>query len=447
MNLSHSTSVAVVGGGFGGLSVAYELARAGVPVTVLEADREIGGLAAPFTVGGEQVERFYHHWFTSDRHALDLVEEVGLGGALALNPTRTGIYYANGFFRLSTPADLLRFTPLPFVDRIRLGLLAIRARRVEHWRELEDKTAHEWLRELGGERAYRIVWQPLMRGKFGPYAERISAVWFWNKLKLRGSSRGKAGEERLAYLKGGFGRLADAMAARIRAQGGRIELGAPVEAILPDDDEGWRVVTRAGEVAARRVVATPALPLVADLVQDWAGPAYLQRLRRIEYLANVCLVLELDRPLSSTYWLNVNDPDFPFVGVIEHTNFESPDSYGGRHVVYLSKYLPHTEPLYRMDADEVLDFAWPHLRRMFPALRREWVLGRHVWKARWAQPVVECRYGSLVPPEDGPREGFHLCSMAQIYPEDRGTNYAIREGRRLGRRLVGLEQRAGVATA
>ena len=49
---------------------------------------------------------------------------------------------------------------------------------------------------------------------------------------------------------------------------------------------------------------------------------YVERLRRIRFLANVCIVLELDRSLSDTYWLNVNDPGFPFVGVIEHTNFE-----------------------------------------------------------------------------------------------------------------------------
>ncbi|MFM8555375.1 MAG: NAD(P)/FAD-dependent oxidoreductase [Betaproteobacteria bacterium] len=425
--------VVIVGGGFSGLAAAYEFAKAGVSVTVLEAESDIGGLAAAFEVGGERRDRFYHHWFTNDQAVMELIRELGLESRLEINPTNTGVYYANRFFRLSTPWDLLNFSPLKFFDRIRLGVLALRARQVRDWRALEEKTAEEWLRELGGEAVYRVVWQPLLKGKFGPYAESISAVWFWNKLKLRGSSRGRGGEERLAYFRGGFVQLAEALAARIRALGGRIETGVRVERIVP----GWQVETSRGDFVAQRVIATPALPLIADMVRDWADPSYLAKLEGIEYIGNVCLVLELDRPLSSTYWLNVNDPSFPFVGVIEHTNFERAETYGGRHIVYLSKYLPHTDPLYSLEADAFLDYALPYLQRMFPTLQRAQILAFHLWRARWSQPVVQRRYGALIPAEDGPLPGFHICSMAQIYPEDRGTNYAIRNGRALARRLLG----------
>jgi protoporphyrinogen oxidase len=432
---SDQPKVAIVGAGFTGLSAAYELAHRGVAVTVLESEPAIGGLASAFDVGGHVLDRFYHHWFTNDQAVMQLIEELGLQDQVAINPTNTGVYYANNFFKLSTPLDLLRFTPLPFFDRIRLGLLALRARRVSHWMELEDKTAVQWLRELGGERVFRVVWEPLLNGKFGPVANEISAVWFWNKLKLRGGSRGKGGEERLAYFKGGFVALAEALAERVRACGGTIELRAPVARIEPDGD-AWRLTTPGGELRADEVIVTTALPLVAEMVADWASADYLRQLRRIQYLANVCLVLELDRSLSDTYWLNVNDPSFPFVGVIEHTNFEGPENYGGRHIVYLSKYLPHTDAMYGMSADEVLEFALPHLQKMFPALQRSWIRDHHVWKARWSQPVVERRYSALIPPAEGPKRGLHLCSMAQIYPEDRGTNYAIREGRRAGARLA-----------
>lgn len=424
--------VVVVGAGFTGLAAAYEFAKAGVPVTVLEAEAEVGGLAASFEVGGERLDRFYHHWFTSDRAVMDLVEELDLQSRLEVNPTNTGVYYANRFFRLSRPMDLLRFTPLSLPDRLRLGLLALRARQLRDWRSLEDKTAVQWLRELGGERVYQVIWEPLLRGKFGPYAETVSAVWFWNKLKLRGGSRGRGGEERLAYLRGGFVRLAWALTDRIAALGGTVKTGVPVERILP----GWKVVTSEGVLDAGRVIATPALPLIANLVREWAEPAYVEQLKAISYLANVCLVLELEQPLSSIYWLNVNDPSFPFVGVIEHTNFERPQSYGGRHVVYLSKYLPHTDPLYALSADAFLEYALPYLQRMFPALRRSAILAHHLWRARWSQPVVQQGYAARIPREDGPRPGFHVCSMAQIYPEDRGTNYAIRNGRRLAQRLL-----------
>ena len=437
MNLTHKTQVSIVGGGFTGLTAAYELAKSGISVTVLEAEPEIAGLAAAFNVGGEKLDRFYHHWFTNDKEVMQLIDELGLNDRVEINPTNTGVYYANNFFKLSTPWDLLNFTPLSFFDRIRLGFLALRARRVKDWMVLEDKTAHEWLRELGGDNVYRIVWEPLLKGKFGSYAEQVSAVWFWNKLKLRGGSRGKGGEERLAYFKGGFVGLADALAQRILDLGGRIETNAPVTAITFVDGI-WQTRTSNGIITSDRVIATTALPLIAGMVRSWANDSYVKCLERIQYIGNVCLVLELDRPLSKTYWLNVNDPNFPFVGVIEHTNFERAETYGGNHIVYLSKYLPHTDLMYSMTADELLDYSLPYLQKMFPKMERNWILKHHFWRARWSQPVVEKNYSKLIPPEDGPKEGFYICSMAQIYPEDRGTNYAIREGRKLGSRIAKL---------
>src|SRR5690606_31068227 len=216
MNPTHKPRITIVGGGFTGLSAAYELAKNGISVIVLEADSEIGGLASAFEVGGEKLDRFYHHWFTNDLDVMSLISELDLNNQVEINPTNTGMYYAHNFFKLSTPLDLLNFTPLSFLDRIRLGLLTLRARGVKDWMSLEHKTAHEWLRELGGERVYRVVWEPLLKGKFGPYATQVSAVWFWNKLKLRGGSRGKGGEERLAYFKGGFVALAEALASKIK---------------------------------------------------------------------------------------------------------------------------------------------------------------------------------------------------------------------------------------
>jgi protoporphyrinogen oxidase len=133
MSLSHKTEVTIVGGGFTGLSAAYELVKKGISVTILEAEDEIGGLASAFEVGGEKLDRFYHHWFTSDLNVMGLIDELGLNERVEINSTNTGIYYANNFFKLATPWDLLNFTPLTFADRIRLGLLALRARGVKDW--------------------------------------------------------------------------------------------------------------------------------------------------------------------------------------------------------------------------------------------------------------------------------------------------------------------------
>lgn len=423
--------VIIIGAGFCGLAAGYELSKRGVRVTMIEKDEEIGGLAGSFHVNGVRLEKFYHHWFSNDKHVMTLIDELGMRDQVILRTTRTGMYYANNFFKLSTPLDVLRFTPLSVLDRLRLGLLTLRARRVNNWRQLENLTAEEWLRENGGDKVYEVVWAPLLRGKFGEYASDISAVWFWNKLKLRGGSRGKGGKEQLAYYRGGFSVLTEEIATRIKSAGGQLIMKRAVDQLVVDGGKVIGVESEGERFPADAVIATPALPIIADLVEPHVSTDYTEKLRRTKYLSNVCLILELDRSLSDTYWLNVNDPDFPFVAVIEHTNFEHRDSYGGRNIVYLSKYLLESSELFRMQDDELLEYTIPHLQRMFPDFKRSYIIDYHVWRAFYSQPVVERQYSALIPAEESILPGLFLATMAQIYPEDRGTNYAIAQGRKI----------------
>lgn len=439
--------VVVVGGGFTGLAAALELAERGHRVTVLEREPELGGLAGSFDVGGgKRIERFYHHWFDSDEEILGLCDRLGVSDAVRPHLTRTGMYYANSIYRLSRPLDLLRFAPLPLLDRLRLGVMALRAGRVDDWRALEHLTAKEWLISLGGRRVYEVVWRPLLEGKFGEYADQVGATWMWTKLHLRGGSRTRSGSEVLYYLRGGSETLITALHKRLTELGVEIRTATAVDSVRTDETGVTGVRTSGGDlVPARHVLLTNAPGQAADLLEPDgeegpprhpAVPALARQLRGIRYLANVCLVLENNRRLSDTYWLNVNDPSFPYVGVIEHTNMDDPAHYGGRHVVYLSKYLPADAELYRMSDQEVFEYSLPHLRRMFPGFDRSWVDDHHVWRAEYAQPVVTPYYTRDMPPLETRLDGLYLSSMAQVFPEDRGTNYAVREGRKAGRLIA-----------
>jgi protoporphyrinogen oxidase len=432
----------IIGGGYTGLSAAFELVKAGHRVLVIEADVHVGGLAGSFDVGGVQLEKFYHHWFTSDTYISDLVKELGQTDHIVYHPTNTGMYYANRVYRLSTPRDLLRFSPLKFFDRLRMAKVAIAARLINDWKALESITAEKWLRGICGDRVYETVWGPLLKGKFGPYANEISAVWMWNKLKLRGGSRGKGGAENLAYYQGGFAALSQSLADKILELGGEVRTGVPVQEILVEKSKVVGVRTPQGIVRSNTVIATPALPIIKKLVGDKLTADEVKKFDSIDYLANVCLVLQLDRSLSETYWLNVADPNFPYVGVIEHTNFEPPASYGGKHIVYLSKYLPESSELYRMDDAEILRFSIPHLKRMFPHFEENWITDSSVWRARYSQPIVTLHYSQKIPASETSIEGLYIETMAQVYPEDRGTNYAVRNGRRIGRNIASILSRA-----
>jgi protoporphyrinogen oxidase len=421
--------VVVVGAGFSGLSAAYELAKRGLRPIVLEAAAEVGGLAATFQVDGARLERFYHHWFTNDQHVVELVGELGLQDRIVYKATRTGMYFANQIYRLSTPLDVLRFPALPLSDRVRLGLTVLRARRVKNWREIDHLGAAEWLRRLGGDRAFRVVWEPLLRGKFGPHAEDVSAAWFWSKLRLRGGSRGARGEEQLAYFRGGFAALADELVKRITRSGGQVRLRTSARGLITENGRVTGVTSETESIRADAAILTPALPIIAELMKPHVNAAYADRIGAIDYLANVCVVLELTRSLSELYWMNVNDPAFPFVGIIEHTNLDQADPSGRRHVVYFSRYLPASDPMFGAPDDHIIRLTMPHIQRMFPEFDPGSIRAAHVWQARYAQPLVIRNYSQLIPPHRTPITGVFIASMAQVYPEDRGTNYAIRDGR------------------
>lgn len=424
--------IVIIGAGFTGLTAAYVLAKQGKKVRVIEADSSAGGLAGTFEFAdGVRLEKFYHHWFNNDLYVPELVDELGMQGDVITLPSRTGMYYNGRMWKLSTPMDLLRFTALSFINRIRLGLLVYQVRMVKDWRSIEHLSIREWLESLCGKKVYQIVWEPLIQSKFSLFAEDVNAVWFWKKLVLRGSTRDKKGGEELAYFKGGFGRLAEAMVDAIEKVGGLVTFNEKVQTVTVEGEHLTSLSTDQGEVTGKQFLFTPSFPIIADIFEGKAKPEWLQALRRVKYLGNLCLVLRLKQSLSEIYWTNVNDPGFPFVGVIEHTNFDSPENYNGSRIAFLSRYLAVEDPLWNYSDEEYLDFALQHLKRMFPEVDRSWIIEYKLWRAEYAQPVTERHYSTYVPGSETPYKNALISTMAQIYPEDRGTNYAIREGRRV----------------
>lgn len=438
--MTKTYDVAIVGGGFTGLVAALQLAKAGKSVCVMEADDMPGGLAGSFKFDdGVVVEKFYHHWFNNDVYVPELVSELGHDGDVITLPSNTGMYFNGRIWKLSSPIDLLKFTALSFVDRIRLGLLVFKVQRVKSWQDIEDLNIREWLEPLVGKEVYKVVWEPLLDAKFSVFKDDVNAVWMWKKLVLRGSTRGKGGSEELAYFKGGFGRLTQILSDAVEASGGEIRLGTPTTGLQTDGRTITALDTPKGLVHAKQFLFTPALPIIADILEGHVSDEYNTSLRRVQYLGNVCLILRLNRSLSDTYWLNVNDPGFPFVGVIEHTNFDSTDNYDGTHIVYLSRYLATQDPVWAYSDEEYLVFALKHLQKMFPDMDESWIVDNAIWRAEYAQPVTERNYSKYVPGRETPFSNGFISTMAHIYPEDRGTNYAIREGRSIAKVMLDSE--------
>jgi protoporphyrinogen oxidase len=302
-----------------------------------------------------------------------------------------------------------------------------------------------------GRAAWTAVWGPLLRGKFGARAEEIAMVWLWSKLRLR---RGEdAREERLGYPRHSWERLLEALRDSIVRGGGRVMLDRPAARVARDGD--GLLVTPAAAQSFRaghdprafapdgeperydRVLATVPNDVLEQLLEPGVlGGDYLVRLRSIEYFVALCLLLELDRPFSPFYWTNVADRELPFVGLIEHTNFVEPERYGGRRFLYVANYLERGHELLGVDAAALLERYLPGLRRVNPAFAPEWV--RRSWRMvePAAQPIVTVGYRDRIPPLRTPVPGLLLANTTQVYPEDRGTNYAVRLADEAAREIV-----------
>lgn len=431
--------VGIIGGGVGGLGAAYELAKLGHQVTLYERDPFLGGLASTFDVGGGRLERFYHHLFLSDRALIGLLREVGLGDRLIWKDSNTGFFYRGKAYPFSTPADLLRFTPVGFIDRVRMGLVTLYLQRVRNWRKFEGTTAAAFIRKWTGRRNYEVIWGPMLKGKFTVYHDQIGMPWLWSKFATRVASRDRAFKEKLGYIRGSWGVLTEALERRIREMGGEVYTSTPVRRILTEGGSvtGLAIEGPEGQQSQRPfdlVIATIpsfALPGLVDLPEE-----YVARLHGVEYEGAIVVVWVLKRSLSPIYWLNVADPDIPFLLVLEQTNLVPPSEYGGKHIVYTANYVTGDDRRWTMEAEEIVREYVPHLKKINPGFDESWIETYYLHKEPAAQPIIKVNYQERMPSTRTPVKGLWLAAMSQVYPEDRGTNYSIGLAMQVARQAV-----------
>jgi protoporphyrinogen oxidase len=439
--------VCVVGAGVAGLVCGLRLAQAGHAVDVYERWPGLGGQAATLDVGGGALlERYYHHWFTSDRHIVALCEELGLGPSVEWHPSSVAFFVDGRSRPFTTPLDLLRFSPLSPRSRVRVGLAVLRLQRAGRpVTDYEGETARDWILREMGEEPWRKLWGPLLRGKFGSRAGDVSMAWLHGKLTQRRRLEGReARREVLGYPAASFEPLFAALRDRIEAARGRVLVDRPVARLERD---GGAFAIRPGAAGSFRrgldprafepdgpperydaVVATVPNDVFLALAGDLVADAYRARLESIEYHAALCLLLEVDRPFSRFYWTNVADPALPFVGLVEHTNLVGAERYGGRRFLYVANYVEPGHELLGLDADALLAAYAPGLRRVNPAFELGWARRRWRFAEPAGQPIVTVGYPARIPPLRTGVPGLVLANTTQVYPEDRGTNYAVRLG-------------------
>jgi protoporphyrinogen oxidase len=417
--------VGIIGAGFTGLSAGYYLAKSGISVTIFESDGKPGGLAIGFTQKNWKwsLEAHYHHCFTNDDSILGLAKEIGF--PVVIKRPKTSVFRRGSLFQLDSPISLLKVPNLSLIDKLRTGVILFYLKYITPWQALEKYTAEKFLKATMGSNSWKVLWEPLFVGKFGKYADKIPASWFWARIKKRTPS--------LAYPEGGFLAFALSLDKKIKDLGGVIKYDSPINKIATD--KGKIIIEVNGKKEKfDRVICTLPTPLFLKLTAD-LPKSYIKELKPLVGIGAVNLVLTLNNQFFSdgSYWLNVNEQNFPFLAVVEHTNYMDKKYYGGEHILYVGNYLPHDHKYFGYSEAELLNEFMPYLKNINKQFDNKKVVKSYVFKAPFAQPIIPLNYSKSIPKMITPIKGLYLANIQMVYPWDRGTNYAVEMGQKVAK--------------
>lgn len=429
--------VIVVGGGVAGMTTAYRLAQGGHQVQLFESSPFLGGLVRTFDVGGSKLEAYYHHIFSTDTTIIDLINELGFGDRLQWIESKVGWFDNGKIYNFTTPKDLAMFAPLPFIDRVKLGLMGLRLRGKEDWAEFEHITCKDWIERNVSKKVFEKVWGPLLEGKYGDAYDQVAMAWLWSKVHLRFQSRqGASQKEYLGYLLGSFHVYIEELERRLRQGGVDVRLGTGVDRIIADDNRATGVVPADGATVEADAVVAAVPSLLFKKMAPPLTPAYTSKLDHVKWQGAVCMVITMNHQFSPIYWMNIGDRTMPFLALVEHTNFIGPENYDGNHILYISNYLRQDHDYFDMSEEQLWAIFEPALKRINPKFSADWVTQRWLFKAPYAQPIIGLGYSTHRPEHRTPVKGLYLETMTQIYPEDRGQNYSIKMGEEVAKMVV-----------
>lgn len=410
-------TVAILGGGIAGIYVAYRLAQAGFKVVIFEKEDRLGGLAATFKVGSSRLEKFYHHFFQTDEVAIRLIKELNLADDFYFSKLSTAIYYQNQIYPFNRPQDLLQFKPLPIADRLRTGAVLFFLKKNKRWQKLATITADHWLNKWLGSKAYSILWQPLLKSKFGAYWPTVNMAWFWSRIHCRSSQ--------LGYFKGGYQTFFNRLIGKITDLGVEVRLESNILSVQKNAKDENIIVKTAKTIESFDLVLSTLPESIAAKVFVDLPADFIKKRAAHHHLGAQTLILLLDRRLLDHYWLNINDPDPPFLVAIDQSYIADVGSYDNLYPVYFGNYLNYDDRRWQMNQDDLLNLYLPFIKKLNPRFSKDWIRQQFLFKMPAAQYVIDTNYGQTIMPIKLPIKNCYSAAMSQVYPQDRGINYAL----------------------
>ena len=316
------------------------------------------------------------------------------------------------------------------LDKIRFGCVGLYLRLTSNWKALEKHTADQWMTNWAGRRVYEQMWKPLLIGKFGSHYDEVNMAWMWARLKARST--------RLGTFEGGFQKFADMFAERLRGLGVEFRMQAGVESITPQPDKG--LVVRSDRFDTYDSVLVTTSPALLAKLCPALPREYLSGLLGLKSMGAVVMVLALKHQLTGQgyYWFNLpKEEGYPFLALVEHTNFIPAEMFGGDHIVYAGDYLEVEHEYFALSDEQLIGRFTPAFQKFNPAFSQDWIKQAWVFRTNYAQPVPLVNHSRNIPLIQTPIDGLYFASMSQVYPWDRGTNFAVEIGRRAARMMLG----------
>lgn len=439
-------SIAIIGGGMMGIVAAIKLAKSGhFRVTLFEKEDHLGGLCSSFQWQDIIWDRFYHVFLSTDSLLVDFVTELDLHHELFWQETKVGFYGEGKLVSLSSTLDFIMFPFMSLWQKFRMGLGILYSARIKNPSKLDKIYVRTWLTKVFGRRVYEQIWDPLLRGKLGEAKEKTSAAFIWAAItRLYGTRSSASKREKMGHVHGGYHTILNAAEKKLSELGVRVVLNSPVlkvEASGPSSSEEHaktqlpqtirengpiRLITQDKELQFDKVLFTIPCPIVLQILNDHLNDnPYWQQLRQVEYLSIACVFLVLTRKLSPYYTINLLDKDLPFTGIIEVTNVVPPEDLGGKHLVYLPKYIPHQDPINNLKDEQIIELFVEKLRKVFPDLKDEEILHTQVFREKYDQPLQELNYLDRAISFRTPLSGVYLVNTSIIYNSTLNNNAVV----------------------
>lgn len=422
--------VGIIGAGFTGLSAAYYLSKKGHEVTIFEKDEKPGGLAIGYKEKGWDwsLEVHYHHWFTNDKSILNLARE--LDHKVIIKRPKTSSFVDGDIYQLDSPLSLIKFPKLNLVDKVRMGASLAFLKYNPVWKPLESFKAEPYLIKAMGTAGYEKIWKPLMINKLGKHSNKISLAWFWARIYKRTSS--------LAYPEGGFLSFANSLEKKITEKKGIFYYNTQVTKIISEDYPKVYFSIENNEEQVKefdKIIVTLPLNLFAIIAPSLPAE-YKDKASKFINIGATNLVLRMKKSFlnDKTYWLNMCSLDSPILAIVEHTNFMDKKHYGNEHLVYLGNYMERSDERFTMSKEKLLNLYDPWLKKINPEYESS-IIDYEIFHAPFAQPIITPKYSKKIPKFNTPLKKVFLANIEQVYPWDRGTNYAVELGKKAAEKI------------